>query len=65
VKIDVTKTSRVWDFLVQAGYLRIGVDQSQQQQQQQQQPQPQPQPQQVQLQHQPLAASLSGGTSSG
>ena len=64
VKIDVTKTSRVWDFLVQAGYLRIGVDQSQQQQQQQQQ-QPQPQPQQVQLQHQPLAASLSGGTSSG
>jgi transcriptional adapter 2-alpha len=61
VKIDVTKTSRVWDFLVQAGYLRIGVDQSQQQQQ----PQPQPQPQQVQLQHQPLAASLSGGTSSG
>lgn len=26
VKIDVNKTSRVWDFLVQAGYLRIGVD---------------------------------------
>jgi transcriptional adapter 2-alpha len=23
VKIDVNKTSRVWDFLVQAGYLRI------------------------------------------
>ena len=23
VKIDVTKTSRVWDFLVQAGYLKI------------------------------------------
>jgi hypothetical protein len=40
VKIDVNKTSRVWDFLVQAGYLRIGVDQSQQQQQQQQQQQP-------------------------
>ena len=30
VKIDVNKTSRVWDFLVQAGYLRIGVDPSQQ-----------------------------------
>lgn len=26
VKIDVNKTSRVWDFLVQAGYLRIGQD---------------------------------------
>lgn len=65
VKIDVTKTSRVWDFLVQAGYLRIGVDQSQQQQQQQSQPQPQSQSQQVQSQQQPLAASLSGGTSSG
>ncbi|KAI0065996.1 SWIRM-domain-containing protein [Artomyces pyxidatus] len=26
VKIDVNKTSRVWDFLVQAGYLRINVD---------------------------------------
>ena len=65
VKIDVTKTSRVWDFLVQAGYLRIGVDQSQQLQQQPQ-PQSQPQPQQVQQsQQQPLAASLSGGTSSG
>ena len=65
VKIDVNKTSRVWDFLVQAGYLRIGVDQSQQQQQQQQQPQPQQQ-QQVQSQpHQPLATSVSGGTSSG
>ncbi len=62
VKIDVNKTSRVWDFLVQAGYLRIGVDQSQQQQQQQPQPQPQ---QQVQSQQQPLAVSLSGGTSTG
>ena len=62
VKIDVNKTSRVWDFLVQAGYLRIGVDQSQQQQQQQQS---QPQ-QQVQSQpQQPLATSVSGGTSSG
>ncbi|KZT29076.1 SWIRM-domain-containing protein [Neolentinus lepideus HHB14362 ss-1] len=28
VKIDVNKTSRVWDFLVQAGYLRIGQDAS-------------------------------------
>ena len=65
VKIDVNKTSRVWDFLVQAGYLRIGVDQSQQQQQQQQQSQPQQQ-QQVQSQpQQPLATSVSGGTSSG
>ncbi|TFY82456.1 hypothetical protein EWM64_g1552 [Hericium alpestre] len=27
VKIDVNKTSRVWDFLVQAGYLRINSDQ--------------------------------------
>ncbi|KAJ3519730.1 hypothetical protein NMY22_g13068 [Coprinellus aureogranulatus] len=26
VKIDVNKTSRVWDFLVQAGYLKIGSD---------------------------------------
>ena len=24
VKIDVNKTSRVWDFLVQAGFLRVG-----------------------------------------
>src|SRR6266404_3951768 len=51
VKIDVNKTSRVWDFLVQTGYLRIGLDQSQQQQQQQQtqsqsQPQQQSTPQQ-------------------
>jgi transcriptional adapter 2-alpha len=60
VKIDVNKTSRVWDFLVQAGYLRIGVDQSQQQQQQSQsQQQVLSQPQQ------PLTASVSGGTSSG
>ncbi|KAH9020735.1 hypothetical protein EDB85DRAFT_2293776 [Lactarius pseudohatsudake] len=56
VKIDVNKTSRVWDFLVQAGYLRIGVDQSQQQQaQSQSQPQQQPTPQQ------PPAPSISGG----
>lgn len=26
VKIDVNKTSRVWDFLVQAGYLRVNSD---------------------------------------
>jgi transcriptional adapter 2-alpha len=26
VKIDVNKTSRVWDFLVQAGFLKIGAD---------------------------------------
>ena len=26
VKIDVNKTSRVWDFLVQAGYLKITND---------------------------------------
>ncbi|KAG2016288.1 transcription coactivator [Coprinopsis cinerea AmutBmut pab1-1] len=26
VKIDVNKTSRVWDFLVQAGYLKISTD---------------------------------------
>ncbi|RXW23506.1 hypothetical protein EST38_g2324 [Candolleomyces aberdarensis] len=26
VKIDVNKTSRVWDFLVQAGYLKINTD---------------------------------------
>jgi transcriptional adapter 2-alpha len=26
VKIDVNKTSRVWDFLVQAGYLSLGTD---------------------------------------
>ena len=26
VKIDVNKTSRVWDFLVQAGYLKINSD---------------------------------------
>ena len=26
VKIDVNKTSRVWDFLVQAGYLKITTD---------------------------------------
>ena len=26
VKIDVNKTSRVWDFLVQAGFLKIGTD---------------------------------------
>ena len=26
VKIDVNKTSRVWDFLVQAGYLKITPD---------------------------------------
>ncbi|KAI0688183.1 hypothetical protein BC835DRAFT_1373796 [Cytidiella melzeri] len=25
VKIDVNKTSRVWDFLVQAGFMRVGV----------------------------------------
>lgn len=61
VKIDVNKTSRVWDFLVQAGYLRIGVDQSQQQQQQQSQSQPQQQP----TPQQPPAPSISGGTSSG
>lgn len=24
VKIDVNKTSRVWDFLVQAGFMRVG-----------------------------------------
>ena len=24
VKIDVNKTSRVWDFLVQAGFLKVG-----------------------------------------
>ena len=63
VKIDVNKTSRVWDFLVQAGYLRIGVDQSQQQQQQSQsqsQPPQQPTPQQPQ----PPAPSISGGTTS-
>ena len=65
VKIDVNKTSRVWDFLVQAGYLRIGVDQSQQQQQQQQQQQSQPPQQQVPPPQQPLAPSVSGGTSSG
>ncbi|KAH9988469.1 hypothetical protein BJV74DRAFT_839522 [Russula compacta] len=71
VKIDVNKTSRVWDFLVQAGYLRIGVDQSQQQQQQQlqQQSQPQSQPSSQTLQpptpQQPPAPSLPGGTSSG
>jgi transcriptional adapter 2-alpha len=64
VKIDVNKTSRVWDFLVQAGYLRIGVDQSQQQQQQQQQSQPQQLVVQSQPQ-QPQATSVSGGTSSG
>lgn len=28
VKIDVNKTSRVWDFLVQSGYLKITNDQS-------------------------------------
>ncbi|KAI9437535.1 hypothetical protein H4582DRAFT_1853317 [Lactarius indigo] len=61
VKIDVNKTSRVWDFLVQAGYLRIGVDQSQQQQQSQSQSQPQQQP----TPQQPPAPSISGGTSSG
>jgi transcriptional adapter 2-alpha len=67
VKIDVNKTSRVWDFLVQAGYLRIGVDQSQQllQQQQQQQNQTQSQPQQQPTPQQPPAPSISGGTSSG
>jgi transcriptional adapter 2-alpha len=73
VKIDVNKTSRVWDFLVQAGYLRIGVDQSQQQQQQQQQPsqlqqqsqlQPQTQPSQQATPQQLPAPSLPGGTSS-
>lgn len=26
MKIDVNKTSRVWDFLVQAGFLKIGAD---------------------------------------
>ncbi|KAH7907413.1 hypothetical protein BJ138DRAFT_1014539 [Hygrophoropsis aurantiaca] len=26
VRVDVNKTSRVWDFLVQAGFLRVGVD---------------------------------------
>jgi transcriptional adapter 2-alpha len=68
VKIDVNKTSRVWDFLVQAGYLRIGVDQSQQlfqQQQQQQQNQSQSQPQQQPTPQQPPAPSISGATSSG
>ncbi|KAA1471851.1 SWIRM-domain-containing protein [Dentipellis sp. KUC8613] len=48
VKIDVNKTSRVWDFLVQAGYLRINAEppaQAQAQAQAQTQPQPQPQPQ--------------------
>jgi len=64
VKIDVNKTSRVWDFLVQAGYLRIGVDQSLQLQQQQQ-TQPQSQPQQQPTPQQPPAPSISGGTSSG
>ncbi|KAI9447163.1 hypothetical protein F5148DRAFT_988207 [Russula earlei] len=62
VKIDVNKTSRVWDFLVQAGYLRIGVDPSQQQQSQQtptlSQPSQQATPQQ------PPAPSLPGGTCS-
>ena len=24
VKIDVNKTSRVWDFLVQAGFMKVG-----------------------------------------
>jgi transcriptional adapter 2-alpha len=72
VKIDVNKTSRVWDFLVQAGYLRIGVDQSQQQQQQQQsqpqqqsQSQPQTQPSQQPTPQQLPAPSQPGGTSSG
>jgi transcriptional adapter 2-alpha len=70
VKIDVNKTSRVWDFLVQAGYLRIGVDQSQQQQQQpsqlqqQSQLQPQTQPSQQPTPQQLPAPSLPGGTSS-
>ena len=64
VKIDVNKTSRVWDFLVQSGYLRIGVDQSQQLLQQQQQ-QNQSQPQQQPTPQQPPAPSISGGTSSG
>lgn len=64
VKIDVNKTSRVWDFLVQAGYLRIGVDQSQQLLQQQQN-QSQSQPQQQPTPQQPPAPSISGGTSSG
>ncbi|KAI0044200.1 SWIRM-domain-containing protein [Auriscalpium vulgare] len=36
VKIDVNKTSRVWDFLVQAGYLRINVDAGSQSQSQSQ-----------------------------
>lgn len=26
VKVDVNKTSRVWDFLVQAGFLKITAD---------------------------------------
>lgn len=26
VKIDVNKTSRIWDFLVQAGFLKITAD---------------------------------------
>lgn len=26
VKVDVNKTSRVWDFLVQAGFLQIGTE---------------------------------------
>jgi transcriptional adapter 2-alpha len=28
VKIDVNKTSRIWDFLVQAGFLRINLEQT-------------------------------------
>lgn len=28
VKIDVNKTSKVWDFLVQAGFLTVGADTS-------------------------------------
>ncbi|KAI0267055.1 hypothetical protein BC834DRAFT_872318 [Gloeopeniophorella convolvens] len=63
VKIDVTKTSRVWDFLVQAGYLRIGVDQSQQQQSQSQ-AQTQTPSQQLASQ-QPPPSSASGVASSG
>ena len=72
VKIDVNKTSRVWDFLVQAGYLRIGMDQSQQQQQQQQvqqqsqsQPPSQSQPSQQPTPQQLPAPPLPSGTSSG
>ncbi|KAI0319010.1 hypothetical protein OF83DRAFT_871355 [Amylostereum chailletii] len=40
VKIDVNKTSRVWDFLVQAGYLRFGDNTQAQTEKSQQQSEP-------------------------